>query len=180
MAQLSPGTRENREPDLALLRRWYAPLIALVNLALLVQVLHRYHHALTPINHGLARILATAFAVNIATALAILWLATMRCWRIRLSSVLKLDVALSLIPFVMAALQDGNKGRIFHLFALVYVIFLLAKMGEFLFYAAQNGTVPEIACACRRLSLRRRSSSMADWRRGWRSRVRPRATRRTS
>ncbi len=42
----------------------------------------------------------------------------------------------------MAALQDGNKGRIFHLFALVYVIFLLAKMGEFLFYAAQNGTVP--------------------------------------
>ncbi len=138
MALPSSATRENREPDLALIRRWYAPLISLVNLALLVQVLHRYHHALTPINHGLARVLATAFAVNIATALAILWLATVRCWRTRLSSVLKLDVAVSLLPFVMAALRDGDKGRTFHLFALVYVVFLLAKMAEFLFYAAHN------------------------------------------
>jgi len=140
MAQFSSTTGDDRDNDFALLQRWYAPLVALINLVLLVQVLHRYHHVLTPINHGLARVLATAFAVNVATALAILWLATLRCWRIRLSPVLKLDVAFSLIPFVMAALRDGDKGRTFHLFAGVYVVFLLAKMAEFLFYASHNVT----------------------------------------
>ena len=46
--------------------RWYASIAGLLNVVLLLQVAHRVHHATTPINYGLARILATALAVNIA------------------------------------------------------------------------------------------------------------------
>src|SRR5690242_13178089 len=128
-----PSRRAN-PPEL----RWCAPIAGLLNVVLLLQVLHRFHHATTPINHGLARVLATALAVNVAGALAILWLASVRRWTASLGVVVKLDVLLSLMPFALVALRDGEKARVFHLFGFVYVVFLLCRAAELLFYAARN------------------------------------------
>ncbi len=118
--------------------RWYAPLAAVLNVILLLQVVNRFHHAFTPINHGLARVLVAALVVNLATAGAILWLGFGRGWKRWIASLAKTDLLTALFPFVMAALRDGEKARVFHLFAGVYVIFLLAKMAELLIFAAMN------------------------------------------
>jgi len=80
MSQTRPSTdarasRNNNAPsDL----RWYAPAAGVLNILLLMQVVNRFHQATTPINHGLARILATALIVNVVGAAAILWLASVR------------------------------------------------------------------------------------------------------
>ena len=107
-------------------------------MVLLLEVVNRFHHAITPINHGLARVLATALIVNVAGAAAMVWLALVRHWQNSFSAILKADLLISLLPFVMAALRDGEKARVFHLFALVYVIFLPCRMAELLYLAAQN------------------------------------------
>ncbi len=130
----SPSPRPGSAPEL----RWYAPIACVLNLVLLMQVVHRFHHAATPINYGLARVLATALAVNVAAALAIVWLARARRWNAGLGAIVKLDVLLSLMPFALVALRDGDKARVFHLFASVYVFFLLCRAAELLFFAAQN------------------------------------------
>ena len=140
MSQTRPSTdarasRNNNAPsDL----RWYAPAAGVLNILLLMQVVNRFHQATTPINHGLARILATALIVNVVGAAAILWLASVRAWKIALSSILKSDFIVSLLPLVMATLRNGESGRVFHVFALVYVIFLLCRMVELLYYAGRN------------------------------------------
>src|SRR5580704_17215586 len=118
--------------------RWYAPLAAVLNVLLLLQVVNRFHHAFTPINHGLARVLVAALVVNLATAGAILWLGFGRGWKRWIASLAKTDLLTALLPFVMGALRDGEKAGVFHLFAGVYVIFLLAKMAELLIFAAMN------------------------------------------
>jgi hypothetical protein len=131
-------TRADRNTNAASNIRRYCPAAGILNLALLLEVVNRFHHAITPINHGLARVLAMALVVNIAGAAAVVWLASVRRWHNALSPILKSDLLISLLPFVMAALRDGEKGRVFHLFALVYVIFLLCRMAELLFFATQN------------------------------------------
>ena len=140
MPQPKPSTdaRADRKSNAVTDLRRYCPAAGILNLALLLEVVNRFHHAITPINHGLARVLAMALVVNIAGAAAIVWLASVRRWHNALSPILKLDLLISLLPFVMAALRGGEKGRVFHLFALVYVIFLLCRMAELLFFAAQN------------------------------------------
>src|ERR1700759_2364449 len=131
MASLSSSPHNPRAANARELR-WYAPLVGVLNLVLLFQVVHRFHHAVTPINHGLARILAMALAVNVAAALAIVWLASVRRWNASLSAIVKLDVLLSLLPFSMVALRDGERARVFHLFASVYIAFLLCRGAELL------------------------------------------------
>ena len=118
--------------------RWYLPFAALLDLVLLVEVIGRFHHGATPINHGLARVLATALLINVAGAGAILWLAVARQWRQKLDFLLKLDLIVSFLPLIMAALRNGDKDVVFRLFALVYVTFLLCRMTELLFFSAQN------------------------------------------
>lgn len=134
----SASRRAIRNPMNSSELRWYTPLAGIINLILLLEVVTRFHHAITPIHHGLARVLATALVVNLAGAAAIVWLASVRRWQNALSPALRSDLLISLLPFVMAALRDGEKGRVFHLFALVYVIFLLCRMAELLFFASQN------------------------------------------
>ena len=119
---------------------WYLPAAAVLNLGLPLEVLNRFHHAATPINHGLARVLVTALLVNLAGAAAIAWLALGRRWRAGLPFVAKADLAVSVLPFVMGALRDGDKDPVFRSFALVYVIFLLCRMAILLFYAGQNAS----------------------------------------
>lgn len=130
--------RADRKSSAASDLRRYCLAVGILNLVLLVEVVNRFHHAITPINHGLARVLATALVVNVAGAAAIVWLASFRRWQNALPGILKSDLLFSLLPFLMAALRDGEKGRVFHLFALVYVIFLLCRMAELLYFAAQN------------------------------------------
>jgi hypothetical protein len=113
-----------------------------VNVVLLLQVINRFHHASTPINHGLARVLLTALVINLAGAAAILWLAVGRRWNNGLSAILKADLVVALLPFVMAALRQGEKDSVFRSFALAYVIFLLCRMLELLVYAGKNADDP--------------------------------------
>ena len=127
--------------------RWYALIATLLNAFLLLQVVNRFHHAVTPINHGLARVLATALIVNVAGAAAAVWLATVRRWQISLPSVLKSDLIISLLPFVMAALRVGDKPAVFRGFAVVYVIFLLCRMIELLLLRGAQRSVHHCAHA---------------------------------
>lgn len=140
MPQTRPLTdaRASRNSSVPSRLRWYVPSAGILNILLLIQVVNRFHQAFTPINHGLARVLATALVVNVVGAAAILWLASVRDWKTGLSPILKSDIMLSLLPLVMAALRQGQKERTFRLFALVYVIFLLCRMLELLYYAGQN------------------------------------------
>ena len=138
MPQSRPLTDARANSNLPSAIRGYLAAAAVVNLILLMQVVSRLHHVATPINHGLARVLATALVVNVAGAAAILWLASVRRWQNALPPILKFDLAISLLPLVMAALRNGEKARTFHLFALVYVVFLLCRTAELLFFAARN------------------------------------------
>jgi len=122
--------------------RAYAAVSGVLNVLLLLQVVNRFHHAASPINHGLARILVAALVVNLAMAAAILWLARRRGWTVWLASLIRIDLSTSLLPLVMAALRHGEKARVFHLFALVYLVFLLAKTVELLTYAGKNAADP--------------------------------------
>src|SRR5580704_2047533 len=134
----SADPRANRSPKAESDVRWYALLAGVINVVLLLEVVHRFHHASAPINHGMARVLATALIVNATGAGAIVLLASTRRWLYALSPVLTADLLMSLLPFLMAALRDGEKGRVFHLFALTYVIFLLCRLVELLYFAARN------------------------------------------
>ncbi len=140
MPQTRPSTdaRPSGDSDAPSGLRWFLPAAGVLNILLLMQVVNRFHQASTPINHGLARVLATALIVNVAGVASILWLAVVRQWTIGLSSILKSDIILSLLPFLMASLRQGEKDRTFRLFALVYVIFLLCRMLELLYYAGRN------------------------------------------
>ncbi len=140
MPQPKPSTdaRASRNSNASFDVRWYAVAAGILNLVLLLELVNRFHHAITPINHGLARVLAAALLVNVAGVAALVWLASVRRWQNALSPILKADLLISLLPFLMAALRDGGKGRVFHLFALVYVVFLLCRMAELLFFASQN------------------------------------------
>jgi hypothetical protein len=134
----SADPRANRSPKAESDVRWYALLAGVINVVLLLEVVHRFHHASAPINHGMARVLATALIVNATGAGAIVLLTSTRRWLYALSPVLTADLLISLLPFLMAALRDGEKGRVFHLFALTYVIFLLCRLVELLYFAARN------------------------------------------
>jgi hypothetical protein len=140
MPQTRPSTdaRASRKSTAPSGLRWYLPTVGILNIVLLMQVVNRFHQAFTPINYGLARVLATALIVNLAGAAAILWLAAVRQWNTGLASILKSDIVISLLPFVLVALRQGEKDRTFRLFALVYVIFLLCRMVELLNYAGRN------------------------------------------
>ena len=140
----------NRESDSSFLVRLYPWLAAVLNCVLLLQVLNRFHHATTPINHGLARILAAALLINLAMTATILWLALGRHWRQWVTSIARFDLLTALLPFVMASLRDGDKARVFHAFALGYVIFLLLKMAELLMFAAANA---DDACSLARMPV---------------------------
>jgi len=146
MPQLSKSASEcdHRETEV----RTYPLLAALVNAVLLVQVVDRFHHAITPINHGLARVLLAALVVNLSSAGTILWLVLGRGWRQWVIPVARFDLLTALLTFVMVSLRDGDKARVFHLFAFVYVIFLLLKMAELLMFAAANA---DDACSLARL-----------------------------
>ena len=165
--KISATDKANRESDASFLVRWYLWLSGVLNCVLLLQVLNRFHHGTTPINHGLARVLAAAFLINLAMAATILWLTLGRGWRQWVTPVARFDLLTALLPFLMVPLRDGDKGRVFHAFALVYVIFLLLKMAELLILAAKNA---DDACSrrtCRQSSLRQRSWSMGESCRGW-------------
>jgi hypothetical protein len=118
--------------------RWYLPVAGGLNLLLLLQVVNRFHHAGTPVNYELARVLLAALAVNVAVMLAVAWLSAARQWHNWLPSFVRIDLATALLPFVMAALRHGEREFVFRLFGFVYVIFLLAKMIELLAYAGKN------------------------------------------
>jgi hypothetical protein len=150
MSQLktSATDRANRESDPSFLVRLYPWLAGVLNFVLLLQVLNRFHHATTPINHGLARILAAALLINLAMTATILWLTLGRGWRQRVTPVARFDLLTALLPFVMVSLRDGDKARVFHAFALVYVIFLLLKMAGLLIFAAANA---DDACSLARM-----------------------------
>lgn len=150
MPQLKTPVRERdrRETKVRTYARWYALLAALINAVLLLQVVNRFHHATTPINHGLARVLVAALVVNLAAAGAILWLVLGRGWRQRVTPIARVDLLTALLPFVMVSLRDGDKARVFHAFALGYVVFLLLKMAELLIFAAANA---DDACSLARL-----------------------------
>jgi hypothetical protein len=134
----SASERARREKDAPIFLRWYAPLTAALNVILLLQVVNRFHHAITPINHGLARVLTAALIVNLATAGAMVWLVLGRGWKCRVASFAKIDLLTALLPFVMSALRDGDKDSVFRTFALIYIIFLLLKMVALLMFAAAN------------------------------------------
>lgn len=134
----SASERARRKKDAPIFLRWYAPLTAALNVILLLQVVNRFHHAITPINHGLARVLTAALIVNLATAGAMVWLVLGRGWKCRVASFAKIDLLTALLPFVMSALRDGDKDSVFRTFALIYVIFLLLKMVALLMFAAAN------------------------------------------
>jgi hypothetical protein len=140
--------RDRREMQIRSYARWYVLLAALINAILLLQVVNRFHHAVTPINHGLARVLLTAVLVNLATAAAILWLVLGRDWRQSVIPVARFDLLTALLPFVMVALRHGDKANVFRAFGLIYVIFLLLKMAELLMFAARNA---DDACSLARL-----------------------------
>jgi hypothetical protein len=150
MPQLSKSAseRDPRETEVRTYARWYALLVALINAVLLLQVVNRFHHAITPINHGLARILLAAPVVNLATAGTILWLVLGSGWRQWLIPVARFDLLTALLTFVMVSLRDGDKARVLHVFAFVYVVFLLLKMAGLLIFAAANA---DDACSLARL-----------------------------
>jgi hypothetical protein len=146
----SASEQDRRERQVRTYVRGYAVLAALLNAFLLLLVMNRFHHATTPINYGLARVLLTAVAVNLATAAAILWLVLGRGWRQWVIPMARFDALTALLPFVMVALRHGDKENVFRAFGLIYVIFLLLKMAGLLMFAARNA---DDACSLARLPV---------------------------
>lgn len=117
----------------------YVCLAGAINLVLLLQVARWFRtSSITPINHGLACVLATALIVNAAGTVALVWVGTIWRWHNSLPLVISADVFISMLPFLMVTQRDGDKGRVFHLFALIYVVSLLSRMMELLYFAARN------------------------------------------
>ena len=120
--------------------RHYAGISVLLSLLLLGVVLHRFSHAASAMDHAMACLLFWAVAVNLGGTLMLGWLASREHWQTRVRTVLKSDLATSLLPFVMIPFLDGQSGRKFHLFGLVYTAFLLLKLVLRFYYAA--GSAP--------------------------------------
>jgi hypothetical protein len=118
--------------------RQYAGISVLLTLALLGVALHRLSHAASAMDHAMARLLLWAVAVNLGGTLILGWLASRQHWQVHVRPVLKCDVVTSLLPFVMVPFLNGQSGRKFHIFGLVYTAFLLIKLALRFYYAAGN------------------------------------------
>lgn len=131
-------------PPRALLQR-YAIAASLLNVLLLIGAVRSLAHAATLINHDMARVLAFAVLGNVCGSVLLLWYATHQHWEARLRTVLTSDLAISILPLVMKQFLNGQSGRKFHIFGLIYTLFLFLKLAQWLLYAAWNspeGVIP--------------------------------------
>ena len=107
--------------------RWFA-LASIFNLYLLRVALRRWHYAVPPTTHAMARIFFWAVAVNVVAGLVIGWFAIHERWQNRLSLTLKLDTAIGLLPFLMGKFFLGGDEFSFRAFGTIYVFFLLLRL----------------------------------------------------
>lgn len=116
----------------------YAGAASLLNVVLLIGITRSLRHAATLINHDMARVLAAALLVNVCGAVLLLCFASQERWQAGLRTVLASDLAVSLLPLVMKQFLNGQSGRKFHIFGLIYTVFLFLKLAQWLAYAARN------------------------------------------
>ena len=134
-------------PPRALLQR-YAIAASVLNLLLLIGAVRSLADAATLINHDMARVLAFAVLGNVCGSVLLLWYATHQHWEARLKTVLTSDLVISVLPLVMKQFLNGQSGRKFHIFGLIYTLFLFLKLAQWLLYAAWNspaGVIPRRA-----------------------------------
>jgi len=117
--------------------RWFA-LTSLLNLYLLRGGFRRWHYVVPPMTHALSQVFFWAVAVNVGFGILMAWFALREHWQNRLSLVLKMDAAITLLPFVMGKVFAKPDEFSFRLFGAVYVLFLLLRLTLGIAWAAWN------------------------------------------
>jgi hypothetical protein len=116
---------------------WFS-LSSVLNLYLLYLAFRRWHYALPSTIHEMAQMFFAAVAVNVGSELLIGWFALHEQWQNRLSTVLKLDAVVSLVPFAMERFFLVQDTLRFRVFGTLYTLFLLLRLVVAFAWAASN------------------------------------------
>lgn len=117
--------------------RWFA-LAFLLNMYLLRIAIRRWHYSLPALSHAAAQVFFWAIAVNVVFGLLIGWYAVREGWQNRLPLVLKLDAAITLIPFLMGKFYWVEDETAFRIFGTLYAVFLLLRLSLGIAWVAWN------------------------------------------
>lgn len=117
--------------------RWFT-LGFILNVYLLRIAIRRWHYPLPPLSHAAAQVFFWAIAVNVVFELLVGWYAIREGWQERLSLVLKLDAAITLIPFLMGKFYWVEGEIAFRIFGTLYAVFLLLRLSLGIAWAAWN------------------------------------------